>query len=127
MKLRYKILWFLSVAFLHYQIYIFAWGWAFGLGENHIEAPTLLSVFLYVVGAPVMYLEPVIFNYFGPYRRWWGDDANLLIGCATANAVVWAFVVTWLVALRQRRRALKKASNQLPEATSGLAPGRGSS
>jgi hypothetical protein len=107
---------FLTVGFAHFFCYFIASSYAFGLGDAAIvaalqqghnaataTAPASLDVALAVLGAPLMYLLNIPPTIFG--NRWWGDDANFMLGVMFLNSVTWGFAATivhWLIKTRRR-------------------------
>jgi hypothetical protein len=84
---------FLAVCFAHLTIYLAAFSVEFAIGDAAMKPPILLSAFVAVLSAPLMYLLEIPPTYFG--YRWWGDDSNMLIGLALLNSGTWGFVVAF--------------------------------
>jgi hypothetical protein len=101
-KTRLSLAVFFTVSFAQFVCYFTASSYAFGLGDAAIVAaleqghspatailPASLDAALAVLGVPLMYLLNIPATYFG--NRWWGDDANFMIGLMLLNSATWGF------------------------------------
>ena len=103
--LRMNVRLFLTVSISQLGAYLICFSIAFGYGDAGITPPLLLRVATALLSAPFMYLMALPPTFFG--NRWWGDDANFIVGLAIINAAAWGLAAT-LVANRlgyKRRRA----------------------
>jgi hypothetical protein len=85
---------FLTVSVVQFTLCFLAFSAAFALGDGNEKVPELLKIGVAILSAPIMYLMYVPPTYFG--RRWWGDDANFIIGLMFLNSVAWGFVAAFV-------------------------------
>jgi hypothetical protein len=96
------------IAVTHWLAYTSAEGTLVASGEFGPSGcgVTSIAIVVSVLGTPLMHLLRLPPSAFGS-TRWWGDDANLIIGLAGLNALVWgiALAAAWRFWLKRRQTA----------------------
>lgn len=83
---------FLAVSISQVLAYLICFSVAFGYGDAGVAPPLLIRTATALLSAPLIYLMALPPTFFG--NRWWGDDANFIVGLAIINSAVWGLAAT---------------------------------
>ena len=92
------------VAATHFAVWFFLFRSAFAAIDAGRSFPIVPGLALNILGAPLMFLLLLPPASVSPTTRWWGDDANLVVGLGALNSLLWGCIVVWAYRFVRRRR-----------------------